>query len=207
MRELRAVILASASPRRHELLVSLGLRVLVMPVDVEEGPRAGVAPRDLAKLHAGTKADAALARTGNSVMIAADTVVDLEGVAFGKPRDPAEARTMLRALSGRVHAVHTAFVVVDGTSGRRLERCSTTRVRFATLGDDDVDAYVATGEPFDKAGGYGIQGRGAALVESIDGDYYTVMGFPLGQFVRSLPELDLGLVHAAPDVARERAAT
>ncbi len=207
MRELRAVLLASASPRRLELLTTLGLRVLVMPVAVEEGPRPGVGPRDLAKLHAATKADAALARTGNNVMIAADTVVDVDGKALGKPRDPAQAREMLRTLSGRDHVVHTAFVVVDGASGRRLERCSSSRVRFVTLGSDEIDAYVATGEPLDKAGAYGIQGRGAALVESIDGDFYTVMGFPLGEFVRSLRELDLGLPHAAQDVVRERAAT
>jgi septum formation protein len=207
VRELRAVILASASPRRLELLSSLGLRVLVMPVDVEEGPRPGVGPRDLARLHAGSKAAAARARIGTNVMIAADTVVDVDGTALGKPRDPAEARAMLATLSGREHAVHTAFVVADGASGQTIERCSSTRVRFAALGGDEIDAYVATGEPLDKAGAYGIQGRGAALVETIDGDFYTVMGFPLGLFVRSLPELDLYLPHAAHDVARERAAT
>jgi septum formation protein len=183
------------------------LRVLVMPADVEEGPRPGLAPHDLARLHAGTKAAAARARIGTNVMIAADTVVDVDGTALGKPRDPAEARTMLATLSGREHLVHTAFVVADGASGRTIERCASTRVRFAELGTDEIDAYVATGEPLDKAGAYGIQGRGAALVESIDGDFYTVMGFPLGLFVRSLPELGLYLPHAAHDVARERAAT
>jgi nucleoside triphosphate pyrophosphatase len=204
VRELRGVILASASPRRRELLASLGLRVLVMPTDVAEPLQPGVAPKELAMLHAKTKADAALARIHQSVMIAADTIVDVDGRAFGKPSDPLHARAMLRELSGREHVVHTAFCVADGATGRRLDRCASTRVRFATLSDDEIDAYVASGEPLDKAGAYGIQGRGAALVESIDGDFYTVMGFPLGMFVRSLAELDLRLAHDAEEVARER---
>jgi MAF protein len=207
VRELRAVLLASASPRRRELLASLGLRVLVMPTDVDETPPPGVRPNDLALLHARSKAEAALGRIHQNVMIAADTVVDLDGSAFGKPSDPLQARAMLRALSGREHVVHTAFCVADGATGRSLERSSSTRVRFAALGDDEIDAYVATGEPLDKAGAYGIQGRGAALVESIEGDFYTVMGFPLGLFVRSLPELGLRLAHDAAEVAVERGET
>jgi septum formation protein len=204
VRELRGVILASASPRRRELLAALGLRVLVMPTSVDESAAPGIAPAELAELHARTKADAALARIGKNVMIAADTVVDLDGKAFGKPSDPLHARSMLSALSGREHLVHTAFVVVDGATGERLERRSSTRVRFVPLGSDEIDAYVATGEPLDKAGAYGIQGRGAALIESIDGDFYTVMGFPLGLFVRSLPLVGLRLAHDAAEVAGER---
>jgi septum formation protein len=204
MRELRAVLLASASPRRRELLASLGLRVLVMPSDIDEGEQPGIAPRALAEHYARAKADAVLARIGKNVMIAADTVVDVDGEPFGKPSDPVHARAMLRSLSGREHLVHTAFEVVDGSTGGRLAQCSTSRVRFAPLGADEIDAYVATGESLDKAGGYGIQGRGAALVESIDGDYYTVMGFPLGLFVRALPQLGLRLPHDAAAVAAER---
>jgi septum formation protein len=206
VRELRAVILASASPRRHELLSSLGLRVLVMPSEVHEGDRPGMHPVELAKHHARAKADATLGRIGKNVMIAADTVVDVDGEPFGKPADPAHARAMLRALSGRDHLVHSAFEVVDGAVGARLARCSTTRVLFAPLSADEIDAYVATGEPLDKAGAYGIQGRGAALVDSIEGDYHTVMGFPLGLFVRCLPELGLRLPHDAQAVAAERGA-
>jgi nucleoside triphosphate pyrophosphatase len=206
MRELRAVLLASASPRRRELLASVGLRVLVMPSEVDEVDPPDVAPRAIAEHYAKAKADAVLARIGKNVMIAADTVVDLDGQPFGKPADPAHARAMLRALSGREHLVHTAFEVVDGTTGDRLARCSTTRVRFAPLGSDEIDAYVATGEPLDKAGAYGVQGRGAALVDSIDGDYHTVMGFPLGLFVRSLSRLGLRLHHDAEAVAAQRGA-
>ena len=204
MRELRAVLLASASPRRRELLGSLGLRVLVMPSDIEEPHEPGVAPRALAEMHAAAKARAVLARVGRNVMVAADTIVELDGVAFGKPSGPAEAAAMLRRLSGREHLVHTAFVVVDGASGSRVAETSTTRVRFVALAEDEIEAYVASGDPLDKAGAYGIQGRGSVLVEGIEGDFYTVMGFPLGPFVRALPRLGLRLARDAEAVAAER---
>jgi septum formation protein len=189
MRELHTVVLASVSPRRRELLSSLGLRVLVVPSDVEEGDRPGYGPLELARLHAAAKAEAVARRKPGELTVAADTVVDLDGFALGKPADAAEAAAMLERLSGRRHAVHTALCAIDGSTGRRLERVLTTQVWFATLSAAEIEAYVATGEPLDKAGGYGIQGRGAALVERIEGDFYTVMGFPLGEFVRSLPEL------------------
>jgi septum formation protein len=123
------------------------------------------------------------------VIVAADTVVDLDGVALGKPASPGQAVSMLRSLAGREHVVHTAYVVLDTGAGTRIAGSSSSRVRFAPLSADVIDAYVATGDPLDKAGAYGIQGRGAALVERIEGDFYTVMGFPLGEFIRRLPEL------------------
>ncbi len=189
MRELSSVILASASPRRYELLSSLGLAVDVRPSGIDEGERPGYGPRELATLLASAKADAGARGRASGVIVAADTVVDLDGAALGKPVDPAEAAAMLRALSGRDHLVHTSYAVVDAGSGRRIEATHTTRVTFVPLGDGEISAYVATGDPMDKAGAYGIQGRGAALVERIDGDFYTVMGFPLGDFMRRLPGL------------------
>jgi septum formation protein len=188
MRELHAVLLASASPRRYELLTSLGLDVRVLPSEVDEGDRPGYAPRDLAAFYAAAKADAVAAREPGNVVIAADTVVDLDGVALGKPVDAADAERMLSALSGRAHVVHTAYVVMDDST-RRIARTLSTNVRFAPLSADTRRRYIATGDPFDKAGAYGIQGRGAALVERIEGDYHTVMGFPLGDFVRELGEM------------------
>jgi septum formation protein len=186
MRALSAVVLASASPRRRELLSSLGLDVVVRPTGAEEGERPGLAPLELARAHARSKAEILMAQGFAGLGITADTVVDIDGRALNKPADEREARTMLRALSGREHLVHTAYVLCDGEDGRRLERSRTTRVRFYPLDDATIDAYVATGEPMDKAGAYGIQGRGATLVESIDGDFYTVMGFPLGDFVQTI---------------------
>ncbi|MBD5633734.1 MAG: septum formation protein Maf [Candidatus Eremiobacteraeota bacterium] len=200
------MVLASASPRRYELLTSLGLHVRVLPSDVDEGDRPGYGPRELAAFHAAAKAGAVAVREPAALIVAADTVVDVGGTSFGKPRDATEAAEMLAALSGRTHLVHTAYVAVDGSSGRRIDGISSTEVRFATLSADSIDRYIATGEPFDKAGSYGIQGRGSALVERIDGDFYTVMGFPLGEFVRRLGELAYRLPpgltrHAAPPTA------
>ncbi len=186
MRELHEILLASASPRRRELLNSLGLRVLVVPSNVDEGERPGYDPRELAGLHAAAKADAVATRDGSRVIVAADTVVDVDGTALGKPRDAAEAAAMLSLLSGRQHLVHTAYALIDGPSGRRITGAETTRVRFHPLDETEIATYVASGDPFDKAGGYGIQGRGAVLVAGIEGDFYTVMGLPLGTIVRRL---------------------
>ena len=193
MHDLVSVILASASPRRYELLTSLGLNVVVRPSGVDEGDRPGHGPRELAALHAAAKAAAVARGEISAVIVAADTVVDLDGVSLGKPRTMAEAASMLRALSGREHLVHTAYTVADVPSGRRIAGLLTTRVQFARLSEDVIATYVASGDPMDKAGSYGIQGRGAALVERIDGDFHTVMGFPLGDFVRRLPELGYAL--------------
>jgi septum formation protein len=189
MRDLDTIVLASVSPRRSELLRSLGLHVLIVPSNVDETDPPNLPPAELADLHAAAKANAVAERERVHVIVAADTVVDLDGRALGKPRDAADARTMLEALAGRRHTVHSAFTVIDGASGARLSRRSSTQVTFCPLSADDIARYLATGESFDKAGAYGIQGRGATLVERIDGDFYTVMGFPLGLFVRSLPEL------------------
>jgi septum formation protein len=189
MRELLTVVLASVSPRRYELLTSLGLDVAVRPSGIDEGDRPGHGPLELAELHAAGKADAVACVERSAVIVAADTVVDLDGAALGKPASPAEAVAMLRFLAGREHVVHTAYAVIDAGANRRIAGSASTRVRFAKLSDAAIEAYVATGDPLDKAGAYGIQGRGAALVECIDGDFYTVMGFPLGEFIRRLPEL------------------
>jgi len=197
MRDLLSIVLASASPRRRELLTSLGLTVRVVPSDVDEGDRPGYGPRELAALHAGAKADAVARIERDALIVAADTVVDVDGVALGKPADDADAARMLLILSGRDHRVHTAYAAVDGPTGRRIAATHTTLVRFAALSPETIERYIATGEPRDKAGAYGIQGRGAALVEQIEGDFYTVMGFPLGDFVRRLPELGYVLAGAA----------
>jgi septum formation protein len=186
---LTRIVLASASPRRLELLRSLGLHVEVAPSGYEEPPIPDLSPPELAVAHAQEKLTAALARRAGAppeAVVAADTVVDLDGTPLGKPLDADEAEAMLGMLSGREHLVHTAFALwLPGRPGTIEER-STTRVRFYPLHADEIRDYVATGEPLDKAGAYGIQGLAAALVESIQGDFYTVMGFPLGAFVRAL---------------------
>jgi len=190
------IVLASASPRRYELLRTLGLEVEVAPTDYHEPPIADLTPAELALAHAAEKLRRAVLHRppANGVpIVAADTVVDLAGVALGKPRDRTDAVSMLERLSGREHAVHTAFGVAAAERPEPILECATTRVRFYLLEPAEIAEYVATGEPFDKAGGYGIQGRAAALIEGIEGDFYTVMGLPLARFIRALRRLGFAL--------------
>ena len=145
-------------------------------------------PERLAAAHAHAKLAAVLPsrRETGVPVLAADTVVEVDGHALGKPRDPAEATRMLRLLSGREHLVHTAFALALPGRDEWTEERQTTRVRFYSLDEGEIAEYVSTGEPLDKAGAYGIQGRAAALIEGIEGDYYTVMGLPLARLVRAL---------------------
>lgn len=195
--ELSRIVLASASPRRHELLRSLGLAVEVIPSGYEERPVEGLAPAELASVHAAEKLRCVLEREqglpDGVPVLAADTVVDLDGIALGKPGDSAAAVGMLELLSSRTHCVHSAFALAAARGEEWIEERVTTRVRFYRLEPDEIAEYVATGEPFDKAGGYGIQGRAASLVESIDGDFYTVVGLPLARVIRALRRLGFAL--------------
>ncbi len=177
----------------------MGLRVDVIASDYQELPLAGHTPRDLAIAHA--KGKAAGAASTAQLIVAADTVVDLDGTALGKPRDRAQAQTMIERLMGREHLVHTAFTLRDDAGGGHLTHCETTRVRFAELTDEAVAAYVASGDGLDKAGAYGIQGFGATLIERIDGDYFTVVGFPVAAFARALPQIGYRLVPPGVDAA------
>ncbi|HLX26187.1 MAG TPA: Maf family protein [Candidatus Cybelea sp.] len=182
--------MASTSPRRYDLLRSLGLAVDVLRSGYDEPPLTDVTPAELASRHADEKLRFALrngAATFGAPVLAADTVVDLDGIALGKPADAAEAARMLERLSGRMHAVHTAFALaLPGAAQAAVAERETTRVRFFELKPDEIAEYVATGEPLDKAGAYGIQGRAASLVAGIDGDFYTVMGLPLARVIRAL---------------------
>lgn len=199
---LTRIVLASASPRRFELLSSLGLVVEVRASGYDEAA-VPLPPGELATFHAAGKLRAAMQDRSSLAdpTIAADTVVDLDGIALGKPRDASEAAAMLSGLSGREHLVHTAFAIaIPGGSAPPVEERSTTRVRFYPLAREEIATYVASGEPFDKAGAYGIQGRAAALVESIEGDFYTVMGLPLARVVRALRRLGFAL--PTPNQAR-----
>jgi septum formation protein len=181
------IVLASSSPRRRELLGLLGLTFEISPADVDETWRDGERPEAHAERLAREKA-AARPRPG-AVSIGADTIVVIDGAILGKPRDAAEAEVMLRRLAGREHEVFTGVAVLHG--GRAASGVTRTVVRFRELDDATITAYVATGEPLDKAGAYGIQGYGAVLVERIDGDYFTVMGLGLGLLVDLLAKVGL----------------
>jgi septum formation protein len=164
------------------------LRVAVVPSAYDETPLPGLDPAEVALRHAQGKAAAALP-SAEALIVAADTVVDLDGDALGKPAEIAEARAMLRRLSGRWHVVHTAFALRSSSLAETFSDVVSTRVRFADLDDETIGAYAASGDGLDKAGAYGIQGFAATLVERIDGDYFTVVGFPIAAFAQALPRL------------------
>ena len=194
------VALASASPRRRELLASVGLDVRIIATSYDERPAPGRSPIKTAVVHARGKVSGASPVPW--LAVGADTVVDLDGETFGKPADDADARRMIERLSGREHAVHTAFALRSPAGRLVHEEVRTTRVRFAALDDATIDGYVAGGDGRDKAGAYGIQGFGATLVERIDGDYFTVVGFPLHAFARAVRGLGYHLAAVPIGVAR-----
>jgi septum formation protein len=188
--------LASASPRRRELLVALGVAPALRPVNVDESPLSGESPQDhvvrlaAAKVAAGARA---LRDDGiDALVLAADTTVTLDGAILGKPHDEAEALAMLRRLAGRTHEVLTACRLVRVDDGRAAACVANSRVRFAPWNEARARWYVATGEPMDKAGAYGIQGYGAALVEKVEGDFFGVMGLPVRLVLDLLEEAGFG---------------
>jgi len=181
------VILASGSPRRHELLNLIGIPHEVRPANIDETIRHRETPRRHAERLAREKASAIATRDPNLITIGADTIVVANRKVLGKPADTAQAAAMLRQLSGRKHTVITAVAV---SRGKKLRSAvEEVQVRFRKLHDDEIDAYVSTGEPMDKAGAYGIQGYGATIVESVDGDYFSVMGLPLARLVGLLRDV------------------
>ena len=172
-----ALILASGSPRRRQLLEMLGLEHRVVPPDVDETRRAGEVPADYVLRLARDKAQAVAGREPGSLVLAADTTVVLGAELYGKPATTGEAVEMLRTLAGRTHQVYTGVAVAE--NGRVETALDVSDVTFRRLTDLQIADYVATAEPMDKAGAYAIQGRGAALIEGIRGDFFGVMGLPL----------------------------
>jgi septum formation protein len=184
------LVLASRSPRRFELLSSLGFEFDVVPAD-EEAER-GVRhddPRGLPEIVARRKCDQVAAKRPGSIVVAADTVVIVDGEILNKPADDDEARRYLSLLSGRTHSVVTGVVIQRRRDGVDLAASETTRVTFRALADEEIDAYVATGEGRDKAGSYGVQGLGAGLVRSIEGCYYNVVGLPVALLCEMLRKI------------------
>jgi septum formation protein len=181
------VVLASGSPRRHELLNLVGIQHEVRPSNIDETMRPRETPRRHAERLAREKASAVATRDPNLITIGADTIVVINRKVLGKPASVDQAAAMLRQLSGREHTVVTAVAV---SRGRKLRSAvEEVSVKFRSLRADEIDAYIATGEPMDKAGAYGIQGYGATMVECIDGDYFSVMGLSLIRLVGLLRDV------------------
>jgi septum formation protein len=182
----KPVVLASSSPRRKELLEKTGLKFIVDAAEINEDHGRAVKPAELAKTISLEKANVVAARHPRSIIIAADTFGVLDGRLLGKPRDEDEARRMLGRMGGRRHRVITGFTILDTETGKAVSKAVETMVYFRKLDGEEIEAYVRTGEPLDKAGAYAIQGLGALLVDRIEGDYYNVIGLPLSSLAREL---------------------
>jgi septum formation protein len=191
MENVREIVLASASPRRKELLEKTGLKFQVEPSPYPETIRAGLSPAELAEGLSVEKARAVADKHPSAIIIAADTIGVLNRKVIGKPGTPEEARQILKKLSGRSHLVVTGFTIMDSSTKKVVTRSVQTRVHIKKLSRTEIANYVSTGEPLDKAGAYAIQGLGAAIVEKIVGDYYNVMGLPVSALVESLKKFGI----------------
>jgi len=194
------LILASASPRRRQLISVFGLPVIVRPPSVDESVPDHWTPAKTVEELSRRKAEAVLRDLSASrpqapdevrVVVGSDTVVVLDGKIMGKPADREDARNMLRRLSGRTHEVYTGVTCIRESDGRALTKHRMTRVTFRPLSDSLIERYIATGEPMDKAGAYGVQGIGAVLIENLEGDFFSVMGLPVGLLFGMLAELEI----------------
>ena len=190
------IILASQSPRRKELMGQIGLKFKVVSPNVDEHVEGNPSPAQLVEELSLRKAQAVARQAGeDELIIAADTVVALGGVGLGKPKKERDAFSMLSALSGNRHYVYTGVTIIQG--GRTETQHEVTTVTFRELEPDEISHYIATGEPMDKAGAYGIQGLGALLVSNIDGDYFNVMGLPVYRLGRMLAGFGVDLLALA----------
>ena len=184
---MRKIILASASPRRKELLETAGVEFEICVSDADESIPEGTLPADAAKMTATKKALAVAESHKDDIVIGADTIVVANGKILGKPKDKADAEAMLTMLSGIEHEVITGVCIVNGGETNAFEQIS--KVKFYPLTAEEIRAYVATNEPMDKAGSYGIQGKGCTLVEKIDGDYFNIVGLPVAKVMREINKL------------------
>lgn len=185
----KPVYLASTSPRRTQLLTQVGIAHTVIAPDGDESVAPELTPAQVVKTLAHRKAHSVRASISHGLIIGADTIVYLDGRIMGKPGDPQQAFRMLQHLSGREHEVYSSVAVIDVESGQCRYGVQRVVVQFRPLSDAEIKAYVATGEPLDKAGSYSIQGRGALFVQGIQGDYYAVVGLPLCLTAELLKEL------------------
>ena len=190
---MKNFILASQSPRRQEILKDAGVIHTVIPSDANEDISLSLPPEKYVMELALLKGAAVAANAKkNDIIISADTVVVADGEIMGKPKDFDDAKAMLMKLSGKWHSVLTGYCVIDGADGSAIVKYEETKVKFRDLSENDAVRYIRSGESMDKAGGYGIQGKGRLLVEKIDGDYFNVVGLPICALAKMLKE-DFGI--------------
>ncbi|MCC6347220.1 MAG: septum formation inhibitor Maf [Nitrospirales bacterium] len=188
------IVLASASPRRREILEKAGLRFTVDAGEYEEDMGLHLPPHRLARHLSGEKAKAVAPRHRDALLIAADTFIVFRDRLLGKPHTAEAAREMLSALSGKTHSVITGFTLLDTASRKRVSGSVETKVSFKRLTGEEIEAYIATKEPLDKAGAYAIQGVGAVLIRKIEGDYFNVMGLPLSAVADALKKFGVRIL-------------
>ena len=191
---MKKLILASGSPRRKELLELADISFEIVVSEIEETIGAYSSPADIVMSLALQKASAVVEHHEDSVVLGADTIVTYESRILGKPKDEAEAKEILQLLSGKTHEVYTGVALVS--KEKTITFYERTEVMFWELTEEEIDAYIGTKEPLDKAGSYGIQGKGSIFVQHIQGDYYSVVGLPIARLVRELKQFDNDASHA-----------
>ncbi|PEE44203.1 Maf family protein [Bacillus pseudomycoides] len=191
---MKKLILASGSPRRKELLELAGVPFEIVVSEIEETIGAYSSPADIVMSLALQKASAVVEHHEDSMVLGADTIVTYESRILGKPKDEAEAKEILQLLSGKTHEVYTGVALIS--KEKTVTFYERTEVTFWELTEEEIDAYIATKEPLDKAGSYGIQGKGSIFVQHIQGDYYSVVGLPIARLVRELKQFDNDASHA-----------
>ncbi|MBI4086793.1 septum formation inhibitor Maf [Candidatus Kaiserbacteria bacterium] len=186
----RKIVLASTSARRKELLERVGLVFEVVGSDYEEDMTLVLSPAELAKYLSQGKAEAVAQKYPDAIVIAADTFICYEGKILGKPYTPEKARETLHTLSGKAHSVITGFTIVETKTGESISEAVETKVYFRDLSDQEIDDYIATGEPLERAGAYAIQGIGKDLVDHVEGDYDNVVGLPVAAVLHALKDFE-----------------
>jgi len=186
--------LASQSPRRKQLLEQIGLKFEIDPSNYEEDMSLKMEPNKLAEFLSLGKAKDVARRHKDSIIISADTIVAIDGEVFGKPKTSERAKYMLQKLSGRGHSVITGFAIIDTETGKEISKSVETKVYFKNLSEKEIDAYIATGEPLDRGGGYAIQGLAALFVEKIEGDYFNIVGLPILALTTELKNFGINIL-------------
>lgn len=191
---MRKIILASSSPRRRDLLSQIGLKFEIDPSNYQEDMTLGMKPAKLAEYLSLGKAKDVAQRHRDSIVIAADTFCVLNGELLGKPKTKNEAANMLQKLSGSVHSVITGFTIIDTLTNKQISRSVETRVYFRKLSKKEINFYIASGDPMDKAGAYAVQNLGGIFVERIEGDYFNIMGLPISPLCIELQKFGIDIL-------------
>ena len=191
---MRKIILASTSPRRKELLAKTGLKFRVVPSDYEEDMSLKLPPKELAKVLSMGKAEAVAKKYKDAIVIGADSFISFHGHVLGKPHTRARAKAMLALLNGKMNEVVTGFSIIDTRTGKHISRVVVSRVYLRKMTGREIDAYVRTGEPLERAGAYSAQERGSVFVKKIDGDLFAAIGLPVYDLVSELRKFGVDML-------------